>query len=56
MNRETKNNGHLEGGIYEKFAYFPNLVSYLKNPYMNELSEIIRNPFMKTLILSEHLR
>ena len=43
MIKETKNNGHPEGGIYELLAYTPKLLAYPNNSHMNELAEIYRN-------------
>ena len=40
MTKETKNNGHPEGGIYELFAYTPKLLAYPNNSHMNELGVI----------------
>ncbi len=40
MTRETKNNSHPEGGIYEQFAYTLKLSAYQKISDMKEISEI----------------
>ncbi|GIW23729.1 MAG: hypothetical protein KatS3mg068_2736 [Candidatus Sericytochromatia bacterium] len=40
MTKETKNNDHPEGCIYELFIYFPDLIIYQNSSYMNELSEM----------------
>lgn len=40
MIRETIDNGHPEGGIYEQFAYLPNFVVYPNSSDMNELGVI----------------
>ncbi len=40
MTKETKNNGHPEGGIYELLAHTPKLPVYPNISDMNELGEI----------------
>jgi len=41
MTKETKNNGHPEGGIYELFAYTLKLLAYPNNSHMNELCDML---------------
>jgi len=43
MNKETKNNGHPEGCIYEQFAYPPDLVVYTNSADMNMNKETKNN-------------
>ncbi len=42
MTKETKNNGHPEGSIYELFVYTPKLSAYPNISDIYELSEIAR--------------
>ena len=40
MAKETENNGRLEGGVYEIFAYTLKLTTYRNSSDMNELYEM----------------
>jgi len=40
VTKETMNNGHPEGNIYEQFAYLYNSVGYPNSSDITELSEM----------------